>query len=192
MDKTDDATEMIEKLHAAYQKLKHASSQIEREISQRQIKSANQRLFVNYLEPLGTGFRQGDEQAINEVINFLAIDTPAVRSVYIREKWLRRLKAIQLSSHQQQRLKQIALSHCAGHHFLREMREWNRLMIKLADKEFLRSASPMMDADHPVVKAKARQMLFTILNSRQDLVRSDLGHLLLFLYLLPNRKQPNP
>jgi hypothetical protein len=192
MNKTTIVAELVEKLHVAYQKLKHTVSQAEREIAQRQIQAAHQHLFADYLQPLDARFRQGDEQAINEVIEFLAIGTPAIRCGYVRGKWLRQLKTTQLSAHQQQRLMQIALSHCTSHHYLREMTEWNRLVIKLADKEFLRRAGPLIDADHPVVKAKARRMLFTILNSRQDLVRGDLSHLALFWYLLHQRKQPSP
>ncbi|HMB27272.1 MAG TPA: hypothetical protein VKS99_04165, partial [Blastocatellia bacterium] len=108
-------------------------------------------------------FRGGDEQALDEVIDFLATDVPAFRCGYLKAKWLRRLKSTSLTQSQQQRLRRAALSLRADSHYRREIAEWNRLMIKLADKETVIALFGLMERANSFIKSKARHMLYGIL-----------------------------
>jgi len=184
MSKTTDVRDLMEKLHAAHSELKLAwreygtvgfTKHVPELITAKRKKfwSAYRRLFDEYLDPLDARFRSGDEQALEEVIAFLATDVPAIRCGYIKEKWLRRLKSVSLSQTQRQRLTRAALELCANSRFRREIAEWNKLMIKLADKETVTALFGLIESDNSLVKSKARHMLHGILQNRSDIVQPD-------------------
>jgi hypothetical protein len=174
----------MEKLHAAHGTLKQVSGEYETvgftshepeliAAARKKFWSAYRRLFDEYLEPLDARFRGGDERALDEVIDFLATDVPAFRCGYLKAKWLRRLKSTSLTQSQQQRLRRAALSLCADSHYLREIAEWNRLMIKLADKETVIALFGLMESANSFIKSKARHMLYGILQNRNDIIQPD-------------------
>lgn len=184
MSKTTDVRKLMEKLRAAHSELKQALigyrtvSVTKQEpglitAAQNKFQSAYRRLFEEYLVPLDARFRSRDEEAVDEVIAFLAIDVPTIRCGYLKEKWLRRLKSASLSQGQEQRLTRAALSLCASSHYQREIAEWNRLMIKLANKGTVTTLFGLMESDNPVVKSKARHMLHGILQNRNDIIQPD-------------------
>jgi hypothetical protein len=159
------------------------------ETAREKLRSAQRRLLDDYLDPLGVSFRAGDEQAVDEVVDFLAIDIPAFRCGYYKEKWLRRLKSVPLTERQQQKLKRAALSLCASPPFRREIVEWNRLMIKLADRETVIALFGLMESDNPFVKDKARRMLHGILQNRTDIIQPDYLRRALLFHLLNQTRQ---
>jgi hypothetical protein len=184
MSRTTDIRELMEKLHAANNELKRVlrehgtvvRTKQELELitaARNKFHSAYRRLFDEYLDPLDARFRSGDEQVVDEVIAFLATDVPAIRCGYLKEKWLRRLKSASLSQAQKQRLMRAALSLCASSHYQREIAEWNRLMIKLADKETVTTLLGLTESDNPFVKSKSRHMLYGILQNRNDIIQPD-------------------
>jgi hypothetical protein len=194
MGKPASVRALMEKLHAAHQKLQrvrrenqddsqHSSDATSLAAAQEKLLATYRRLFEDHLAPLDARFRSGEEQAVDEVIDFLEIDIPALRCGYVKEKWLRQLKTTPLNSAQRQRMSRAALAQCASLQLRREMAAWNRLMIKLVDDEFIVRAIPLLEADYPIVKNKTWRMLHTILNSRHDLVRGSLRYLFLFSYL---------
>jgi hypothetical protein len=182
----------MEKLHTAHGELNQAlkewgavgfANQQPKPVIEKREKfwSAYRRLFDDYLYPLDARFRSGDEQAVNEVIDFLVTDIPAIRCGYLKEKWLRRLKSVPLSQTQRQRLTRAALSLCASPRFRREIAEWNKLMIRLADKETVTALLGLMESDNSFVKSKARHMLHGILQNRNDIIQPDyIRRILLF------------
>ena len=182
MSGTTEVRNLMENLHAAHCVLKQVLRDYETvgftrnepeliAAARKNFWSAYRRLFDEYLTPLDARFRRGDEQALDEVIAFLATDVPAFRCGYLKEKWLRRLKSTSLTQAQQQRLKHAALSLCADSHYRREIAEWNKLMIKLADKETVTTLFGLMESDNPIVKSKARHMLHGILQNRSDIIQ---------------------
>lgn len=50
------------------------------------------------------------------------------------------------------------------------MTEWNRLMVKLADKSFVRSLGVLTDDPNPLVREKVKRMIYVILNSREGVI----------------------
>ncbi len=56
---------------------------------------------------------------------------------------------------------------------MREIAEWNRLMIKLADKETITALSSLIESDNSFVKRKALRMLHGILQNRRDIIQPD-------------------
>lgn len=197
MGSAKDVRDLVKKLHAAHNALKESlsnrrgfSSIEPKEISEQRARfqSAYRQLFEEYLQPLDLRFRSGEEEAVNEVIDFLVIDSPAFRCGYVKEKWLRRLKSLLLTPAQKQRLKQAAISICASPHFRREMVEWNRLMIKLADADFVKALFILREDPNELVREKARRMLYVILNSRDAIVQPEWLQQFLLGLVLPNKK----
>ena len=108
MSGTTEVRKLMEKLHAAHCGLKQVVRDYETvgftrhepeliAAARKIFWSAYRRLFDEYLTPLDARFRSGNEQALDEVIAFLATDVPAFRCGYIKEKWLRRLKSTSLT-----------------------------------------------------------------------------------------------
>lgn len=192
VSRTTDVRKLMDKLHAAHGELKLALREYgtvgfakhEPELittKRKEFWSAYRRLFDDYLNPLDARFRSGDEQAIDEVIDFLVTDIPAIHCGYLKEKWLRQLKSTSLTEAQRQRLTRAALSLCASSHYRREIAEWNRLMIKLAGKEEYMALASLTESANSLVKEKARRMLHGILQNRNDLIQPDyLRRILLF------------
>lgn len=179
MGKVKQPRELVEKLYATDQELKRRLVQ-NIEFTREELKevrslrekfrSVYSQLFDDSLEPLDARFHNGDEQAVDEVIDFLKVDIPAFRCGYVKEKWIRRLKSTPLTAEQKERLRRAALSLCVSPHHRRELTEWNRLMIKLANKEFVAALLKLTETSDEFVCAKAQRMAHVILNERRDVI----------------------
>jgi hypothetical protein len=107
--------------------------------------------------------------AADSVIDFLEIDIPAFRCGYVKEKFLRKLKSVALAEHQQTRLKKVALSLVAQGHYRRELSGWSRLMIVMADEEFIRSLQDVIKSLDAGQARGAERMLRVLIENRPDL-----------------------
>jgi hypothetical protein len=127
------------------------------------------RLLYETLAPAEKRFFAGDLTAVDEIINFIEADIAVSRSGYLKERFYRRLKALNLDRDQVVRLQEIAIKRCQGVEQRREDAELRRLMIRLADREFLQRLLTLPDADSAHVQHKKSLMLEVILRGRKDL-----------------------
>lgn len=131
--------------------------------------AALNRLFGERLEPLYSAFASDPVGAADAVIDFLEIDIPAFRCGYVKEKFLRRLKSITLTDSQQARLKRAALGLVSNGAFRREFGDWSRLMIVLADDEFVAALRDFTESIEAGTARGAERMLKVVLENRPDL-----------------------
>lgn len=94
-------------------------------------------LFGSKIEPLEKKLNDHPHSAIDEILEFLSIDIPAFRCGYAKEVFLQKLKKVNLSDREREKLKPIALKFCETKNVRREFRRWCRLMIKNADQQFV-------------------------------------------------------
>ncbi|HUR97898.1 MAG TPA: hypothetical protein VMZ26_07470 [Pyrinomonadaceae bacterium] len=126
------------------------------------------RLYKERLDSIWNGFAGGEANSIDEVIDFLEIDIPAHRCGYVKEKLLRKLKSVELTESQRTRLKQAALDLVSKGKFRRELRDWARLMIRLADEEFVKGLEDVIQSLDTGAARGAERMLRTVLENRHD------------------------
>jgi hypothetical protein len=125
--------------------------------------------LFNELKKYQKDFCAGDSNAIDSIINFLEIDIPAFRCGYAKEKYFRKLKLLSLNEKQKERLRNLAFNLCLSDSYRREFRDLVRLMIKIADKQFIERLKMLENESEEIVKFKTRTMLENILQTRKDL-----------------------
>lgn len=125
--------------------------------------------LFNELGKYEKDFLAGDSDAIDSIINFLEIDIPAFRSGYAKEKYFRKLKSLSLNENQKERLRNTAFNLCSSDSCRREFRDLVRLMIKIADPDFIGSLKTLEKTSNDIVKFKVKIMSETILQNREDL-----------------------
>ena len=134
-----------------------------------EFKAESRRLQEQYIGPLEKRFFSGDPSAIDEVIAVLSIDIPSFGSGYRKEDYYRRLKKPALSTQQVSQIRAIALQRCASGEYRREDRELRKLMVKLADVEFLNQLAGIPSAQGSLVERHRKLMIEVILHGRKDL-----------------------
>lgn len=126
-------------------------------------------LYSLKLEPLEKKFRSDPHSAISEVAEFLTIDIPAHRCGYAKEGFLQWLKNVELTAAEIELFQRISLKICETDNIRREFRRWCRLMIKLADEEFILNLKSLMKSDELFTRLKSRWMFDSIRKHRSDL-----------------------
>jgi hypothetical protein len=126
-------------------------------------------LFAEHLGPLRDGLLAGEPDAINSIIDFLEVDVAAFRCGYAKQDYLRRLKTIPLTDQHQARLRQYGLRLCATPAHRREIREAARLMIRVADQDFVNQLRALTTGSNESVRRKVTKVLSVVLNGRKDL-----------------------
>jgi hypothetical protein len=116
----------------AYQALEEARPALYRQL---------EKLYETCLTSLRDPFLAGESPAIDEIVTFIEFDLPGFRTGYDKESYLTKLKKLKLSEKQMDRLRAVALKRCASDEYRREDGELRRLMIRLADAEFLNQVS---------------------------------------------------
>jgi hypothetical protein len=142
------------------------------EATEAELQELHRRLEFFYrtiVHPLLEPFLGGHSPAIDEVITFLEVDVAAFRTGYSKEWYYRKLKALKLNATQVERLQEIALRRCASPEYRREDSELRRLMIRLADSEFVQRVRALPDSPNPHVQRKKTLMLEVVLRARKDL-----------------------
>ena len=126
-------------------------------------------LLFNELERYEKDFLAGETWAIDAIIEFLEVDIPAFRCGYAKERYYRKLKSLALTEQQKDRIKNIAFKMSQSDNYRREFRDLARLMVKLADREFVEKMKSISENSTPNIKFKIRIILETILQNRLDL-----------------------
>lgn len=108
---------------------------------------AHNRLWDQKLEPLQERFAADPMGSIDEIIDFLETDIPAFRCGYLKEFFLRHIKSLPFDQAQEERLKSAALELCRNAQHRRELRDWARLMTRLADAEFIDDLERIIDGN---------------------------------------------
>lgn len=114
-------------------------------------------------------FLVGNSQAIDSIINFLEIDIPAFRCGYAKEKYFRKLKSLSLNENQKERLRNLAYNLCLSDNYRREFRDLVRLMIKIADANFIQRLKQLNEKSDDIVKFKVKIMSEMVSQNREDL-----------------------
>lgn len=121
------------------------------------------------LAPLVNTIRPGNEFLVDEVLEFLAVDILAFGCGYAKETCYRRLKHVQLSTSQIERIKDIALERCTSNEYRREDSELRRLATRIADLEFLQKIEGIPAENGSRVAGHKERMIEAILAGRKDL-----------------------
>jgi hypothetical protein len=126
--------------------------------------------YGSAIQPLTKSFLAGEPSGISEVIDLPEVDIAAFRAGYTKEWYCRKLKATELSAGQIERLKVIALNRCMSLQHRREDSELRRLMIRLADQEFLERVRELPVSPNQSVRRRRGLMIKVVLQGRKDLV----------------------
>jgi len=155
---------------ATYRETKNAgTAYAAAEKEQRLLNDLLKRLFLDHLEPVMTQFRAGDPDAIDSILDFLEVDIPAFRCGYAKESFFRMLKRLHVSELQKERLRALALARCGSLEYRREDAELRRLMINLADHQFLERLTSLEESSIAKARHKCQLMRKVILGERKDL-----------------------
>ncbi len=130
---------------------------------------AENELWEKLLFPLQEKFAGDPASAVDDVIDFIEVDIPAFRCGYVKERFLRRLKSVQLTEGQQSRLRNIAVTMCKKGRLTREFRYWVRLMNLLANSDFVSELREIALTDSERSRYAANIMLKSIASQRTDL-----------------------
>jgi hypothetical protein len=126
-------------------------------------------LFQEHLGPLHQEFGSGDPDAVHAIIDFLEVDVPAFRCGYAKEDYLRMLKTIFLTDDHRERIRQYGLRLCMVPNHRREIQEAGRLMILVANRDFVDQLQGLAGNDNEWIRKKANKMLGVVQNGRKDL-----------------------
>lgn len=124
------------------------------------------------LEDIRKRVQDGSSKAIDELIEYLAVDLPAFRSGYAKERFYRMLKKASLTQAQIDRLREIALARCASSEYRRDDSELRRVMIRLADLDFLNRVAAIPSSTGSRIERHKRRMFEVVLGGRKDLRKS--------------------
>lgn len=125
--------------------------------------------LFNELQKYEKGFFAGETGAIDAILNFIEVDIPAFRCGYAKTVYFRKLKSLRLNEIQKERIGKIAYKMCASENYRREFRDLARLMIKIADEDFLEKIKLLRENSRDIVRFKTDLMLQTIVQNRVDL-----------------------
>lgn len=129
----------------------------------------NNELFALKIYPLEKKFRENPHSALAELIEFLSVDIAAFRCGYAKEVFLQWLKRIELTEGEIKEIQRVALKMCETEIVRREFRRWCRLMIKLADADFILKLTDLMKNGEFFTRLKAMWMIELIETHRTDL-----------------------
>jgi len=129
----------------------------------------NDSLYSLKIYPLEKNFWETPHSAFAELIEFLSVDIAAFRCGYAKEVFLQRLKNIELTAIEIKQIQQVALKMCETENVRREFRRWCRLMIRLADAEFILNLSGLSKNGNSLTRLKANWMLELLERHRTDL-----------------------
>jgi hypothetical protein len=126
-------------------------------------------LFADRLALISKRLASGDLSFVDELIEFLSADIAAFRVGYAKERYYRQLKKLPLTEVQSEKLREIALARCASGEYRREDSELRRLMIRLADWDFLCRVHAIPSKPQSRIEGHKMRMMQVVLRNRQDL-----------------------
>lgn len=128
-------------------------------------------ILNHLLEDLRKRVQSGGTQAIDDLIEYLAVDIPAFGSGYAKEKFYRQLTGATLTEDQISKLRDIAVARCASTEYRRDDSELRRVMIRLADLNFLNRVAAIPAFPESRIEWHKRRMFQVVLGGRKDLRR---------------------
>jgi hypothetical protein len=173
-----DFTPLIKHLDVAHKNFKQVWNKYGngfRKTEPEEITIARDKLFTAFnelfrkLDEFEKGINKNDPSDIDQIISFVEVETTAFRIGYARQRFFRRLKSTSLNESQKHRLLQVGINYCTSQDYKREFRDLVRLLIKIADKEFITKIAKIKNESDGVVKFKAYLLLETVLHHRKDL-----------------------
>lgn len=126
-------------------------------------------LYVTKISPLELKFKENPNSVVDELIEFLSVDITAHRCGYAKGIFLQWLKNVELTADEIKQFQEAALKVCQTNNVRREFRRWCRLMIKLADEEFVSNLKILVKSDEFFTRLKSKWMLELIEDHRTDL-----------------------
>lgn len=130
------------------------------------------RILYGLLEDIRKRLADGSSQAVDDLLEYLAVDIPAFRSGYAKEGFYRQLKKIPLTQAQIDRLRDITIARCASAEYRRDDSELRRLMIGLSDIDFLNRIGAIPSSPGSRIERHKRRMFEVVLGGRKDLRKS--------------------
>lgn len=127
------------------------------------------RILSGLLEDIRKRVQDGGSEAIDDLIEYLAVDIPAFRSGYAKERFYRQLKKVPLTQAQINQLREIAVARCASTEYRRDDSELRRVMIRLADLNFLNRVAAIPALPGSRIEGQKRRMFQVVLGGRKDL-----------------------
>lgn len=137
-------------------------------IARRLFSSAFNKLFDTKLIPLEARFQTDPASAVNEIIDFLAVDIPAFRCGSYKEFFLKKLKTTRLTPSQEQRIIKIFLKLCESRNVPREFRYWCELILSFADLDIVDDLMLLSKSTNNYTKTKSKLMMEMIFKDRKE------------------------
>jgi hypothetical protein len=110
-----------------------------------------------------------DTNGIDAIFEFLEVDVLAHRCGYTKAWYYHRLKRVQLTPKQVERLRRHCLDVCSAKGNRPEISKLARLMVRHADAPLITDLSALVKGKSEFARRKARKVLQVILNGRPDL-----------------------
>lgn len=110
-----------------------------------------------------------DANGIDAILEFLKVDVLAHRCGYTKAWYYHRLKRVQLTPKQVERLRRHCLDVCSAKGNRPEISKLARLMVRHADARLITDLSALVKGKSEFARRKARKVLQVILNGRPDL-----------------------
>jgi hypothetical protein len=110
-----------------------------------------------------------DANGIDAILEFLEVDVLAHRCGYTKAWYYHRLKRVQLTPKQVERLRRHCLDVCSAKGNRPEISKLARLMVRHADARLITDLSALVKGKSEFARRKARKVLQVILNGRPDL-----------------------
>jgi len=110
-----------------------------------------------------------DANGIDAILEFLEVDVLAHRCGYTKAWYYHRLKRVQLTPKQVERLRRHCLDVCSAKGNRPEISKLARLMVRHADAPLITDLSALVKGKSEFARRKARKVLQVILNGRPDL-----------------------
>lgn len=126
------------------------------------------RLFDGKLIPLESRFKINPQSAIDEIIDFLAVDIPAFRCVNYKEFFLEKLKNTKMTNAQEQRLINVFIRLCKTRTMPREFQKWCELVLSFADLDIVDDLMVLSKSSNNYTKTKSKLMMEMIFKDRKE------------------------
>ena len=110
-----------------------------------------------------------DANGIDAILEFLEVDVLAHRCGYTKAWYYHRLKRVQLTPKQVERLRRHCLDVCSAKGNRPEISKLARLMVRHAGARLITDLSALVKGKSEFARRKARKVLQVILNGRPDL-----------------------
>ncbi|HQU84133.1 MAG TPA: hypothetical protein PKY59_13445 [Pyrinomonadaceae bacterium] len=125
-------------------------------------------LFDGRLVPLESRFKINPQSAVDEIIDFLAVDIPAFRCSNYKEFFLKKLQEVKLTPAQEQRIINVFIKLCKTRTMPREFQSWCELVLAFADLDIVDDLMILSRSTNNYTKTKSKLMMEMIFKDRKE------------------------